>query len=100
MEIKQEIEKYKLIKHSGIYLDEDEQESMEMFASGPNFQQERANGQKRVGVAIEVNQPELSHRYIEGVSVEEQLSATVRARADLSGSASVASNNKPRQAPQ
>ena len=54
IEIKQEIEKYKQNKHSGIYLDEDEQESMEVFASSLALQ-DRANGQKRIGVAVEGN---------------------------------------------
>jgi len=97
LEIKQELEKYKLNKHSGIYIDEDEQEQSEIFADSSVLQDERNkvnfNTQKRVGVAVEANQSE-SQRYADG-SVEEQLSATVRARAELSGSASVASNNKP-----
>ena len=70
---------------------------MEVFASSLALQ-DRINGQKRIGVAVEAGQAE-SHRYA-GESAEEQLSATVRARAELSGSASVASNNKPRQSPQ
>ena len=101
LEIKQEIEKYKLNKLSGVYLEEDEQEQSEVFADSNLLSDERNkinfNGQRRLGVAIEANQPE-SQRYVDG-SVEEQLSATVRARAELSGSASVASNNKPSRLP-